>query len=160
MILEVVSAGLIITACLAIFLDEAVYSVAALAGTFLLTSLLYALNGAIFVAIFQFAIGIDTVAILFLAGETLSERPETKTKPSMLIGVAVLGVILSLPMIFFSISSPSTVTSTVSFGEALWNYNAVDVILQGLVIVTLAVGIPIVLFQRKKRHNQKRSAAQ
>ena len=57
MILELLSAGLVITACLAIFLDEAVYSVVALAGTFLLTSLLYALNGAIFVAVFQFSVG-------------------------------------------------------------------------------------------------------
>jgi NADH:ubiquinone oxidoreductase subunit 6 (subunit J) len=157
MILELVSAGLIISACLAIFLDEAIYSVAALAGTFILTALLYALNGAIFVAVFQFAVGIGTLSILFLSGEMLSEKPTTKTKLSTSIGVVVLGAVLSLPMIFFSISSPSTITSDISFGDALWNYSAVDVVLQGLVILTVAVGIAIVLFQQKKKRDEKRS---
>jgi NADH:ubiquinone oxidoreductase subunit 6 (subunit J) len=157
MILELVSAGLIISACLAIFLDEAIYSVAALAGTFILTALLYALNGAIFVAVFQFAVGIGTLSILFLSGEMLSEKPTTKTKLSTSIGVVVLGAVLSLPMIFFSISSPSTITSDISFGDALWNYSAVDVVLQGLVILTVAAGIAIVLFQQKKKRDEKRS---
>lgn len=158
-VLEVVSAGLIITACLAIFLEEAVYSVAALAGTFILTSLLYAFSGAIYVAIFQFAVGIGTLSILFLSGEMLSERPLTKTKTSSIIAVGVLGIVLSLPAVLLSISSPSAVTSTASLGDALWNFNAVDVVLQGLVILTVAVGITIVLYQRKK-NNPKRSAGQ
>jgi NADH:ubiquinone oxidoreductase subunit 6 (subunit J) len=161
MILELVSAGLIISACLAIFLDEAIYSVAALAGTFILTALLYALNGAVFVAIFQFAVGIGTLSILFLSGEMLSEKPATKTKLSTSLGVVVLGAVLSLPMIFFSISSPSTITSNISFGDALWNYNAFDVVLQGLVILTVATGIAIVLYQNnKKKRNLKRSVEQ
>jgi NADH:ubiquinone oxidoreductase subunit 6 (subunit J) len=159
MILELVSAGLIISACLAIFLDEAIYSVAALAVTFILTALLYALNGAIFVAIFQFAVGIGTISILFLSGEMLSERPENKTKFSTSIGVVVLGAILSLPMIFFSISSPTLLGATGSFGDALWNYDAVDVVLQGLVILTVAIGIAIILHQRK-RSGGKRSVEQ
>ena len=79
MILEVLSIGLIVTACLALFLDEAVYSVTALAGTFLFTALLYAMNGAIFVAIFQFAIGVGTLAVLFLSGEMLTNKPTKKT---------------------------------------------------------------------------------
>ncbi|XES78525.1 MAG: NADH-quinone oxidoreductase subunit J [Candidatus Bathyarchaeia archaeon] len=161
MILELVSAGLIISACLAIFLDEAIYSVAALAGTFILTALLYALNGAVFVAIFQFAVGIGTLSILFLSGEMLSEKPAEKTKLSTSLGVVVLGAVLSLPMIFFSISSPSTITSDISFGDALWNYNAFDVVLQGLVILTVATGIAIVLYQNnKKKRNLKRSVEQ
>jgi NADH:ubiquinone oxidoreductase subunit 6 (subunit J) len=75
MILEAISIGLIISACLALFLDEAVYSVAALAGTFLFTALIYVLSGAVFVAIFQFAVGVGTLAILFLSGEMLSDKP-------------------------------------------------------------------------------------
>jgi NADH:ubiquinone oxidoreductase subunit 6 (subunit J) len=158
-VIEVVSAGLVITACLAIFLEEAVYSVAALAGTFILTSLLYALSGAIFVAIFQFAVGIGTLSILFLSGEMLSERPLSKTKSSTAVAVGVLGAVLSLPAIILTISSPSPVVSTASLGDALWNFDAVDVVLQGLVILTVAVGITIVLYQRKKS-NPKRSAGQ
>ncbi len=149
MILEVVSAGLVITACLAIFLDEAVYSVVALAGTFLFTSLLYALNGAVYVAVFQFAVGAGTLAILFLSGEMLSERPLKRTMPKNLISVIVAGILLSLPVIFLTISAPLPEASNVSFGEALWSLRAGDVVLQGLVIMTVALGIAIVLYEKR-----------
>ncbi|MCW4009046.1 MAG: NADH-quinone oxidoreductase subunit J [Candidatus Bathyarchaeota archaeon] len=149
-VLEIVSVGLLISACLAIFLDEAVYSVSALAATFFLTAFLYALADAPFVAIFQFAVGIGTIAVLFLSGEMLSERPETKTKSSTTLAVAGLGGVLSLPAIFFSISSPNEVVTDFSFGDALWNFSAVDVVLQGLVILTVALGITIVLHKRKR----------
>lgn len=149
--LEIISAGLVVSACLAIFLDEAVYSVAALAGTFILTALLYALNGAVFVAVFQFAVGMGTLAILFLSGEMLSEKPVKKTRKASLIGVAVAGIVLSLPAMFIQISSSTTASYTdVSFGEALWNLRSVDVILQGLVVMTVALGIAIVLYQKKR----------
>jgi NADH:ubiquinone oxidoreductase subunit 6 (subunit J) len=149
MILELLSAGLVIAACLAIFLDEAVYSVVALAGTFLLTSLLYALNGAVFVAVFQFAVGAGTLAILFLSGEMLSEKPLKKTTFKNLLTVVVAGALLSLPAIFLSISSPGNETTNVSFGEALWNLRAGDVVLQGLVIMTVTLGIVIVLYEKR-----------
>jgi NADH:ubiquinone oxidoreductase subunit 6 (subunit J) len=150
MLLELVSVGVVISACVAIFLDEAVYSVAALAGAFMFTSLLYALNGAIYVAVFQFAVGIGTVAVLFLSGETLSEKPSTKTQPRQLILLSVLGALLSLPAIFFSVSQQNGTTYSVSFGEALWDYRALDVVLQGLVVMTVALGIAIVLYRKKK----------
>ena len=149
MILEVLSAGLVITACLAIFLDEAVYSVVALAGTFLFTSLLYALSGAVFVAVFQFAVGAGTIAVLFLSGEMLSERPLKKTQPKNLLIVTVAGALLSLPTIFLSIATPANEVSGVSFGEALWTLRAGDVVLQGLVIMTVALGIAIVLYEKR-----------
>ena len=149
MILELLSAGLVITACLAIFLDEAVYSVVALAGTFLFTSLLYALNGAIFVAVFQFSVGAGTLAVLFLSGEMLSERPLKKTLPKNLFTVVLAGALLSLPTIFLSISNPANEVSGVSFGEALWTLRAGDVVLQGLVIMTVALGIAVVLYEKK-----------
>ncbi|MCX8150159.1 MAG: NADH-quinone oxidoreductase subunit J [Candidatus Bathyarchaeota archaeon] len=150
MLLELVSAGVVIAACLAIFLDEAVYSVAALAGALMLTSLLYALNGAIYVAVFQFAVGIGTVAVLFLSGETLSEKPSTKTQPRQLIVLSVLGALLSLPAFFLSVSQQNGSTYSVPFGEALWSYRALDVVLQGLVVMTVALGIAIVLYRKKK----------
>jgi NADH:ubiquinone oxidoreductase subunit 6 (subunit J) len=150
MILEVLSAGLIISACLAIFLDEAVYSVAALAGTFFFTALLYVLNGAVFVAVFQFAVGVGTLAILFLSGEMLSEKPAKKTSFKNTLTVLVAGALLSLPAIFLSVSGPTGLSSEVSFGEALWDLRAVDVVLQGLVIMTVALGIAIVLYEKKK----------
>jgi NADH:ubiquinone oxidoreductase subunit 6 (subunit J) len=149
MILEAISIGLIISACLALFLDEAVYSVAALAGTFLFTALIYVLSGAVFVAIFQFAVGVGTLAILFLSGEMLSDKPTKKTSPKSTVALIVAGVVLSLPAIFLSVSGAARVGSDVSFGDALWNLRGVDVVLQGLVILMIALGIAIVLYEKR-----------
>ena len=149
MIIEVLAGGLVITACLAIFLDEAVYSVVALTGTFFFTALLYAFSGTIFVAVFQFAVGVGTLAILFLSGEMLSEKPVKKTQPKTVLTVAVIGALLSLPAIFLSFSSPNSTTIGVSFGEALWNLRATDVVLQGLVILAIALGIAIILYEKR-----------
>ena len=148
MILEILSVGLIIAACLAIFLDEAVYSVAALAGTFFLTSLLYALSDAVFVAIFHFAVGAGTLAILFLSGEMLSETSAKISQKNLLLIVA-LGLLLSMPALFLSISIPAASFSGISLGEALWDLRAVDVVLQGLVIMSVTLGIVIVLYENR-----------
>jgi NADH:ubiquinone oxidoreductase subunit 6 (subunit J) len=148
MILEILSAGLIISACLAIFLDEAVYSVTALAGTLFLTSVIYALSGAIFAAIFQFAVGAGTLAVLFLSGEMLSQTPAKTSQKTLLLIIAV-GVLLSLPAIFLSVSGSTSVLSGIPFDEALWNLRAADVVLQGVVILTVALGIAIVLHEKK-----------
>jgi len=149
MILEVLSAGLVITACLAIFLDEAVYSVVALASTFIFTALLYASNGAVIVGVFQFAVGAGTLAVLFLSGEMLSERPLKKASSRNLLSVVVAGALLSLLPIFLSISAPEASAANVSFGEALWNLRAGDVVLQGLVIMTVAMGVAIILHEKR-----------
>ena len=85
----------------------------------------------------------------------LSEKPTVKTKPSSIGGVAVLGAILSIPAFFLNISSPNSISYSVSFGDALWNYSAVDAVLQGLVVLTLALGIGVVLYERKKTPVQK-----
>jgi len=149
MILEVLSIGLIVSAILALFLDEMVYSVAALSGTFFFTALLYVLNGAAFAGIFQFAVGIGTLAILFLSGEMLSDKPAKKTSPTK-IGVLIgAGVALSLPAFFLSISGSSGTVDTSSFGDSLWNLRGIDVVLQALVILTVAIGIAIILYERR-----------
>ena len=149
MILEAISIGLIVSACLALFLDEAVYSVAALAGTFLFTALIYVLSGAVFVAIFQFGVGVGTLAILFLSGEMLSDKPTKKTSPKSTVALIGAGVFLSLPAIFLTVSGSAGTGSDVSFGDALWNLRGVDVVLQGLVILMIALGIAIVLYEKR-----------
>ena len=108
------------------------------------------MNGAIYVAVFQFAVGVGTVAVLFLSGETLSEKPLTKTQPKQLAVLSALGALLSLPTFFFSVSQQNGATYSVPFGEALWDYRALDVVLQGLVVMTVALGIAIVLYRKKK----------
>jgi NADH:ubiquinone oxidoreductase subunit 6 (subunit J) len=148
--LELLSVGLIVSACLALFLDDVVYSVAALAGTFLFTALLYYVNGAIYASIFQFVVGVGTLAILFLSGEMLSDKSTKKTSPLKLSVLVGAGLVLSLPAIFLSISTSTGTYSSASFGEALWNLSGVDVILQALVILTVALGIAIILYETKK----------
>jgi NADH:ubiquinone oxidoreductase subunit 6 (subunit J) len=150
MILEILSIGLIVSAVLALFLDEVVYAVAALSGTFLFTALIYALSGAVFAAIFQFAVGIGTLAVLFLSGEMLGEKPKKKASPLRVGALAGAGVLLSLPAIFLSVSGTSSAGAGVEFGDALWNLRGVDVLLQALVILTIALGIAIVLFEKRK----------
>jgi NADH:ubiquinone oxidoreductase subunit 6 (subunit J) len=149
MIFEVLSAGLVISACLAIFLDEAVYSVAALANTLIFMALLYVFTDALFVAIFQFAVGAGTLAILFLSGEMLSEKP-AKTPRKNVLAIIMAGALLSLPAIFLSISGSTSTVGGVAFEEALWNLRAVDVVLQGLVMMAVALGIVIVLHEKRK----------
>jgi NADH:ubiquinone oxidoreductase subunit 6 (subunit J) len=149
MIVEVLSVGIVIAACLAIFADEAVYSVVALAGTFFFTAVLYALNDAVLVAVFQFAVGVGTLAVLFLSGEMLSETTSVKTQRKNLIAVTIAGALLSLPAILISLSGSTITISNVPFGEALWELRAGDVVVQGLVILTVTLGIAIVLYDRK-----------
>jgi NADH:ubiquinone oxidoreductase subunit 6 (subunit J) len=149
MILEILSVGLIISACLAIFLEEAVYSVVALAAMFFLTSILYALSGAVFVAVFQFAVGAGTLAILFLSGEMLSEQPE-KTSSKTLLALVAVGVLLSLPALFLTVSGQAGTFSGIPFEEALWDLRAFDVVLQGFVIMTVTLGIVIILHEKRK----------
>ncbi|MEM3597301.1 MAG: NADH-quinone oxidoreductase subunit J [Candidatus Bathyarchaeia archaeon] len=149
MIVELLAVGLIVSACLAIYLDEAAYSVASLACMFVLMAVLYALNDAVFVAIFQLAVGAGTLAVLFLAGEMLSEKPEKEKSLKKIFPVALLAAALSLPSIFLSLAvTPANVSPSFSFADALWNLRAIDVILQGLVIMTVALGIAIVLHER------------
>ncbi len=150
MIFELIAVGLIVSACLAIYLDEAVYSVAALAALFILMAVLYALNGATYVALFQFAVGIGTLSVLFLSAEMLSEKPE-KLRIRNILLVAVAGILLSVPAIFLSVATPMTnVSFSVSFAQALWNLRPVDVVVQGLVMMTVAIGAAIILYEIKK----------
>ena len=150
-IFEILAIGLIVSAVLALFLDEVVYSVAALSGTFLFTALIYYLNGAIYAAIFQFVVGIGTLAILFLSGEMLGEKPTKKASPVRTGGLIGAGVVLSLPAIFLSVSSQTTIAAQVNIGTALWDLRGVDVLMQALVILTIALGIGIVLYERRKK---------
>jgi len=59
---------LVVSAFLAIYLDDAVYSVASLASTLVLVAILYSLNDAVFAAVFQLGISAGALAVLFLSG--------------------------------------------------------------------------------------------
>jgi NADH:ubiquinone oxidoreductase subunit 6 (subunit J) len=145
---------LIVSAFLAIYLDDAVYSVASLASTLVLVAILYSLNDAGFAAVFQLGISVGTLAVLFLSGETLSEKTSQRKPLRKAFVATVAAILLSIPSIFLSVGNPSTnVSSEASFPEALWNLRAVDIVLQGLVIMTVALGIAIVLHAKKEGGN-------
>jgi len=145
---------LVVSAFLAIYLDDAVYSVASLASTLVLVAILYSLNDAGFAAVFQLGISAGTLAVLFLSGETLSEKMDRKKSLRRAFLAIAVALVLSIPSIFFSVDNPSTtVSSEASFPEALWNLRAVDIVLQGLVIMTVALGIAIVLHAKKEGGN-------
>jgi NADH:ubiquinone oxidoreductase subunit 6 (subunit J) len=150
-IFEILAVGLIISAVLALFLDEVIYSVAALSATFFFTALLYVENGAIFAAVFQIAVGVGTLAILFLSGEMLGDKPKKKVSPKRTGALIGSGAVLSLPAIFLSVSGSTGTTSNLDFGDALWNVRGLDVVLQAIVILTVAFGIAIVLYEKKKK---------
>lgn len=149
MILEILAIGLLVSAILALFLDEVVYSVAALSGTFLFTALIFALSDAIFAAVFQFAVGIGTLAILFLSGEMLSEKEIKKTSSPKFLALLGGGVALSLPAIFLSVS-PATTVIEGNFGQSLWEMRGLDVVLTGVVILTIALGVFIVMHEKRR----------
>jgi NADH:ubiquinone oxidoreductase subunit 6 (subunit J) len=154
MIFEILAVGLIISAILALFLDEVIYSVGALAATFLFTALIYVENGAIFAAVFQFAVGVGTLSILFLSGEMLGDKQKKKVSPQRTGALVGIGAVLSLPTIFLSVSGSTGTASGLDFGDALWNVRGLDVILQAVVILTVALGIAIVLYEKKRKSGQ------
>jgi NADH:ubiquinone oxidoreductase subunit 6 (subunit J) len=151
MIPEILSVGLIVSACLALFLDEVHYAVGALAGTFLFTSLIYALNGAVYGAVFQFAVGIGTLTILFLSGEMLSEKTKKKTSPKKFVAILGGAIMLSVPAILIPISGTPDDSPTAPFGAALWELRGLDIVLQAVVILAIALGIFIILHEKKQR---------
>jgi NADH:ubiquinone oxidoreductase subunit 6 (subunit J) len=153
-IFEILAVGLIISAVLALFLDEVIYAVAALSATFFFIALIYVANDAIFAAVFQLAVGVGTLAILFLSGEMLGDKPKKKASPKRTGALIGAGAILSLPAIFLSVSGSTGTISNLDFGDALWNVRGLDVVLQAIVILTIALGIAIVLYEKKKKGGQ------
>jgi NADH:ubiquinone oxidoreductase subunit 6 (subunit J) len=149
--LELLAIGLVVSAFLAVILDDAVYSVVSLATTLMLMAILYSLNDASFAAVFQLGISVGTLAVLFLSSETLSEKTNQRKPLRKVLLATVAAILLSVPSFLVSVGGPSSnVSSDVSFPEALWNLRAIDIVLQGLVIMTVALGIAIVLRTKKE----------
>lgn len=148
MIIELIIVGIVVSSCLAVLLDEAVYSVASLTCTFILVSILYALNGAIIAAVFQLTMGVGSAAVLFLISEALSEEKGQKNLLKLFFSAVFAALLIILPSIYLTEAIKAAESPlNVSFGEALWNLRAMDVFLQGLVIITIAIGIVIVLYE-------------
>jgi multisubunit Na+/H+ antiporter MnhB subunit len=72
----------------------------------------------------------------------------------------ILGVIvafgLAVPSVLLDFeASTSMKTHDLSFSSALWEFRALDVIGQGVVVLALALGVVMVLKERKKQARRK-----
>jgi NADH:ubiquinone oxidoreductase subunit 6 (subunit J) len=144
--------GLVVSAFFAIYLEETVYAVLSLATMLIVLSAFYFSLDAPFVAIFQLAIGTGTVAVFFLAGETLTAKSGATTSLKKKLLGFVASILLSIPCIIGTEQTKTFVRSTrFSLSTALWELRAIDAIAQGLVILTVALGIVFLLKEERRR---------
>jgi multisubunit Na+/H+ antiporter MnhB subunit len=144
--------GLVTSAVFAIFLKETVSSVLSLCTMMTLLSLLYFNLNAPFAAIFQLALGTGTAAIFLLAGDTLTKKRNTKTSPKTVLLGLVASAILCVPVLVGVVAPQSLGSSaTVSLSSAIWDLRAIDVLAQGLVILTAAIGVVMLLREERRR---------
>ena len=144
--------GLVTSAVFAIYLKETVASVLSLGSMLVLLSLLYFSLDAPFAAIFQLALGIGTVAVFLLAGDTLTKKSDEKTSSKTKILGLFAAVILSIPVIVGTVATQTLTQSfDVSLSSALWDLRAIDVLAQGLVVLTVALGVVFLLKGERRR---------
>jgi multisubunit Na+/H+ antiporter MnhB subunit len=148
----VLAIGMVTSAVFAIYLKETVASVLSLSTMMILLSLLYFNLNAPFAAVFQLALGTGTAAIFLLAGDTLTKRSGEKTSTkTMLVGL-VASAILSVPVVVGTVAPQSfSGTLDLSLSSALWDLRAIDVLAQGLVILTAALGVVLLLKEEWRR---------
>jgi len=144
--------GLVTSAVFAIYLKETVASVLSLGSMLVLLSLLYFSLNAPFAAIFQLALGIGTVAVFLLAGDTLTKKSDEKTSSKTKILGLFAAVILSIPVIVGTVATQTlTREINLSLSSALWDLRAIDVLAQGIVVLTLALGVVFLLKEERGR---------
>lgn len=144
--------GLVTSAVFAIYLKETVASVLSLGSMLVLLSLLYFSLNAPFAAIFQLALGIGTIAIFLLAGDTLTKKSDEKTSSKTKILGLFAAVILSIPVIVGTVATQTlTREINLSLSSALWDLRAIDVLAQGIVVLTVALGVVFLLKEERGR---------
>ena len=149
---SVLAVGMVVSAVFAIYLKETVSSVLSLSTMMILLSLLYFNMNAPFAALFQLALGAGTSAIFLLAGDTLTKKSEAKTSTKTLLVGLVVSAFLSVPVLVGSVAiNVFTQPSEFSLSSALWDLRGVDVLAQGLVILTAALGVVILLKEERRR---------
>ena len=151
MIIELLAIGLIVTAFLAVNLDNSIYSVIALGCVLIFSSLLYFFNGAYFAAIFQFAVGTGTIAVLLIVSETLDETESHERKLKLPIATIIVAVLFSIPVLIITVPVIQIIPETTTgFPYDLWDFRSIDVMIQGVVILILAVGMAIIMRTKKE----------
>lgn len=150
--------GLVVSAFLAVYLDEAIYAVLSLAATNVILSVFYFSLDTPFAAVFQLTMGIGTVAVLFLTGQMLTAKTSAPMSSQRRLLGLVIGVLLSVPAIL-AVGEEITAVGLIGlpFSAALWQLRVIDIIAQGLVILTVGLGITVVLKEKKRRRQVRRS---
>ncbi|MFA5364759.1 MAG: hypothetical protein WC325_06205 [Candidatus Bathyarchaeia archaeon] len=142
----VIAIGLIASAVFAMYLKETVASVLSMTCMMFLLSMLYFSIDAPFAAIFQLALGTGTSAIFLLAGDSLTKRNTAKTSTKTKFFALVAVALLSIPVFVGSITTQVlTQSNNIPFSTALWDLRAIDVLAQGLVVLTVAIGVVLLL---------------
>jgi multisubunit Na+/H+ antiporter MnhB subunit len=148
----ILAIGMVTSAVLAIYLKETVASVLSLSTMMILLALLYFNLNAPFAALFQLALGTGTAAIFLLAGDSLTTKRNEKTSLKTKFAIIIASAVLCVPVLFGSIVTPSFIQSIeMSISETLWNLRAIDVLAQGLVVLTAALGVAIFLYEERRR---------
>jgi len=148
----ILAIGMVISAVFAIYLKETVSSVLSLSTMMILLSLLYFNMNAPFAAIFQLALGAGTSAIFLLAGDSLTKRSNEKTSKKTLLMGLIVSAFLSVPLLIGTVVPQSfTQTAEFSLSIALWDLRAIDVLAQGLVVLTAALGVVLLLKEERRR---------
>jgi multisubunit Na+/H+ antiporter MnhB subunit len=144
--------GMVFSAVFAIYTKETVASVLSLSTMMILLSLLYFNLNAPFAAIFQLALGTGTSAIFLLAGDMLTKKSYEKTSVRTVFLGLVASALLSVPMVVGTVVPESFAPSVeLSLSNTLWGLRAIDVLAQGLVVLTAALGVVILLKEERRR---------
>jgi len=141
----------VVSAFMALHLENATHAAISFAVALTAISALYFDLNAPFAAIFQLVVGAGTIAIFFLASEMFAQKGgKMQSLGSKVVG-AILAIGISIPSIVLDIGNIAFVKSNgLSFSSALWESRAIDVIGQGVVILTLAIGAVMVLKKSRK----------
>jgi multisubunit Na+/H+ antiporter MnhB subunit len=145
--------GLILSAFFAIFLKETLASILSLTTMLTLLSLLYFSVNAPYAAIFQLTLGIGTSAVFLLAGDVLTKKSDAKTSSKQILLGVIASILVSIPVLLGTeVTETFTRTVNVSLSNALWELRSIDIIAQGLVILTVAIGVAFLLREERRRH--------
>jgi multisubunit Na+/H+ antiporter MnhB subunit len=148
----VLAIGMVTSAVFAIYLKETVASVLSLSTMMILLSLLYFSLNAPFAAIFQLALGSGTVAIFLLAGDTLTKKSDEKTSSKTKLLGLIVSAVLSVPVVIGTVATQSfSSLLNLSLSSVLWDLRAIDVLAQGLVVLTAALGVVLLLKEERRR---------
>ncbi|MDQ1280279.1 MAG: hypothetical protein QG670_1542 [Thermoproteota archaeon] len=143
--------GISIPAFLAIYFEEIIYSVVSLVVMFVTVSIFYFSLDAPLAAIFQLTLGIGTAVTLILVGDEITAG-ETKPNHRNKLTLAVTFILLLTPLLILElplidIRQLGTISEPLNFplSEVLWNLRGIDILAQGLVVLTAIIGLAILL---------------